>query len=734
VTSLATWCFRHRKIVLLAWLVGLLALIGATGTFGTAYNDKFTLPGTESSRALDLLTATGSSESGESITIVWTAKSGSVNDAAVKDKISSMLTTVADSPHVAKVTSAYDTDGASQVSENGKIAYATVNFDALYPTLTLDDVKTVLNTAEDARSSAVEIEMGGNIVQQINQQPGNSTEFIGILAAGVVLFIAFGSLFAMALPLIVALVAIGAGLLTIGLVSHGLTLATFAPTLAALIGLGVGIDYALFIVTRHRTGLKSGMSVEDSVVRSLNTSGRAVLFAGATVIIALLGLLVLRVSFLSGMGIGAGIAVFFTVLAAVTLLPAMLGFLGPKVLSRRERRALVADGPVHEGTTGVWRRWAETVQRRPKMLVGIALVILAVLITPFFSLRLGSSDAGNDPASSTTRKAYDLLADGFGPGFNGPLLLVAQVKTDVDRTAVSNLVDTLEKTKGVAAVVFAPPAADATLEIVQVFPTTSPQDAATSKLITRLRENVIPPALKGTTATIYVGGLTAIFDDFADVLTGKLPLFIGVIVLLGFLLLLLAFRSLMVPLIGAIMNLLGAAAAFGVVVAFFQWGWGSDPLGLGGSGPVEAFLPVIMLSLLFGLSMDYQVFLVSRMHEEWVHTKDNARSVLIGQAATGRVISAAATIMILVFVSFVFGGQRIIAEFGIGLASAVLIDAFVIRTVLVPALMNLLGKANWYLPAWLDKAMPHVSVEPADEANHPSDFDDDAPEKELQPA
>jgi RND superfamily putative drug exporter len=719
VTSLATWCFRHRLIVVFSWIAVLVGLAVATGAFGTAYNDKFTLPGTESTRALDLLTESLPAQAGESATIVWTVSSGSVTDSAVEDRVNAMLGKVAKSPHVASVTSAYDADGGAQVSQDGTIAYATVNFDALYPTLTLADVRTVLNTAEAARGDGVKIELGGNIVQQVNQKQGSGTEFIGIIAAGIVLFIAFGSLFAMVLPLIVALVAIGAGLLTIGLVSHFLTLATFAPTLAALIGLGVGIDYALFIVTRHRAGLKSGMSVEESVVRSLNTSGRAVLFAGATVCIALLGLLVLRVSFLSGMGIGAAIAVFFTVLAAVTLLPAMLGFLGPKVLSRRERRAVAANGPVHEGTTGMWRTWAETVQRRPKLLSVAAVAVLAVLIIPFFALRLGSSDAGNDPASSTTRKAYDLLAKGFGPGFNGPLQLVAEVKTDKDRAAVADLLTTLKTTKGIAAAAQLPSKADAPIEVIFVYPTTAPQAAATSELISRLRHDVVPAAVKGTTATIYVGGLTAIFDDFADVLTGKLPLFIGVIVLLGFLLLLLAFRSLMVPLIGAVMNLLGAAAAFGVVVAFFQWGWGAEPLGLGGSGPVEAFLPVIMLSLLFGLSMDYQVFLVSRMHEEWVHTKDNARSVVVGQAATGRVITAAATIMILVFVSFVFGGQRVIAEFGIGLASAVLIDAFVIRTVLVPALMNVLGTANWYLPAWLDRILPQVSVEPPDEAVPP---------------
>jgi putative drug exporter of the RND superfamily len=733
VTSLASWCFRHRRIVLLSWLVALVGLGALTSTVGSAYNDSFTLPGTESTKALNLLQHAFPAQAGESDTIVWHTATGSVNDPAVRARVTAMLTQVQHAPGVGHVASAYAAGGSAQISKDAKTAYASVDFTQQLPSLSLTKVRHVVALAEAARGGGVEVELGGSAVQQLNQASTSSTELIGIVAAAIVLFIAFGSLLAMILPLLVAIVALGTGLLAIGMLSHLITIGTIAPTLAALIGLGVGIDYALFIVTRHRAGLRAGLNVHESVVRALNTSGRAVLFAGATVCIALLGLLLLGVSFLNGMGIGSAIAVFFTVVAAVTLLPALLGFFGMRVLSRRERRSLAATGPVEEGTTGFWRRWAEFVERRPGILSAAAVVVLAVLIIPFFSLRLGNSDSGNDPSSTTTRKAYDLLAQGFGPGFNGPLQLVAEVKTPADRAAIAQLATSLRSQPGVAAAAALPAAANATTEIISVVPTTAPQDARTSQLINRLRGHVIPAAVKGTTAVVYVGGVTAIFDDFAGVLTGKLPLFIGVIVLLGFLLLLLAFRSLLVPAIGAVMNLLGAAASFGVVVAFFQWGWGSDELGLGKSGPVEAFLPVIMLSLLFGLSMDYQVFLVSRMHEEWVHTGDNTRSVVTGQAATGRVITAAATIMICVFVSFVFGGQRVIAEFGIGLASAVLIDAFVIRTVLVPALMHLLGEANWYLPRWLDRAMPQLSVEPADEsARTRTDASGAGPTTELQ--
>ncbi|MET8170492.1 MMPL family transporter [Streptomyces sp. NPDC005329] len=340
---------------------------------------------------------------------------------------------------------------------------------------------------------------------------------------------------------------------------------------------------------------------------------------------------------------------------------------------------------------------------------------MAALSIPVFSLRLGSSDAGNDPSSSTTRKAYDLLADGFGPGFNGPLQLVAQAPTVADKAALANLSTWLKNVDGVASVAALPMQSGSTVGIVQVVPTTSPQAKQTSDLIDHLRNDVIPAAEKGTTLKVYVGGQTAIFDDFASVLTSKLPEFIAVIVVLGGLLLMLAFRSLLIPATGAVMNLLAAGASFGILIAMFQWGWGSEALGLGKAGPVDAFIPVIMISILFGLSMDYQVFLVSRMHEEWLHTKDNARAVRVGQVETARVITAAAAIMVCVFLAFVFGGQRVIAEFGIGLAAAVALDAFILRTILVPAAMHAFGKANWWLPAWLERTMPHLSVEPPDE-------------------
>jgi RND superfamily putative drug exporter len=437
-----------------------------------------------------------------------------------------------------------------------------------------------------------------------------------------------------------------------------------------------------------------------------------VLFAGVTVCAALLGLLIVRIPLLDGLAYSSVVAVGLTMVAAVTLLPAMLGFMGMRVLSRRERRHFDRKGPRFEHATGFWARFGGWVSRRPAIVAVAAGILMLVLTAPFLSLRLGLSDAGNDPASSSTRRAYDMLADGFGPGSNGPLLLVAEKSSAADEAALTRLTLTLEDVPGVAEVIPYPSAAGAGTAIVVVVPSTSPQDSRTGELIADLRTRVIPAAERGTGLEVLVGGATAITSDFSSVIMDKLPMFLGIIVAFGFLLLLVAFRSLLIPAISAIMNLLAAGASFGVVVAFFQWGWGSEWLGLGGAGPVEAFLPVLMLAVLFGLSMDYQVFLVSRMHEEWVNTRDNRRAVILGQAATGRVITAAAAIMICVFAAFIFGGQRVVAQFGVGLATAVMLDAFVLRTLLVPALMHIFGRANWHLPAFVDRWLPRLALEP----------------------
>jgi putative drug exporter of the RND superfamily len=498
--------------------------------------------------------------------------------------------------------------------------------------------------------------------------------------------------------------------MSIAPLTHAMSVISLAPFLGALIGLGVGTDYALFIVSRHRLGLQCGLSPEDAAVTAIDTSGRAVLFAGASVCIAILGIFVLGMSFLNGLAVACASTVVFTMLAAVTLLPALLGLFGRRVLSRRQRH-LLASQPTARDASGMWARWARTVERRPAVLAAAAAAVVVLLAAPVLSLRLGSSDQGNDPSSATTRQAYDLLAKGFGPGFNGPLLLVAQTSEPADITALQALQERLLKVADVTSVRVLASAGGT--EVIEVTPGTSPEARATSELISTLRDHVIPAAEEGTTLRVYVGGITATYADFATVVTSKLPWFVLTMVGLSFLLLVVAFRSTLVPMTAAVMNLLAAAASYGVLVAFFQWGWGSDALGLGKAGPVEAFLPPLTLAILFGLSMDYQVFLVSRMYEEWTRGGDSRQAVHTGQTQTARVITASATIMICVFLAFSFTGQRAIAEFGIGLAVAVGLDAFVLRTSLVPAAMYLFGDANWWLPRWLDRRLPHLAIEPS---------------------
>ena len=661
--------------------------------------------------ALTLLQKAFPGHAGNQDTIVWRAGGpGGVRAPAVRAKISALLGKVARAPAVTAVVSPYSARGAAQVSRSGQIAYATVVFDAPQASLPVPDVTGVAHLAEAARAPGVQVDIGGPAVENALRPSVGISAGVGVLAAAVVLFIAFGSLLAMLVPLAIAIAALVCGLMTTGLLSNAVTIPSACPTLGILIGLGVGIDYALFIVTRHRNNLKAGMFPRDAAAGALNTSGRAVLFAGTTVCIALLGMLVLRIGYISGLGIAAAITVLFTVAAATTLLPALLGFLGIRVLSRRNAAAWPPPGPRPAAHPGPGHGLAAFIQRHPAPLAVAAAAVMLLLAIPVLSLRLGSSDAANDPASTTTHKAYELLAEGFGPGFNGPLQLVATTGSPAATAAFTRLADTLKTEPGIAAVSAPVPGHGASL--ISVIPTTSPEAKATSTLISTLRDSVIPAAEHGTSLRVYVGGVTAVNGDFATVITPKLLIFIGVILVLGFLLLMLAFRSLLIPAVAAVMNLLAAAASFGVLVAVFQYGWGLRLLNLGQPGPVESFLPVLMLAVLFGLSMDYEVFLVSRIREEWAHTGDNHQAVRTGQATTGRVIIAAATIMILVFSAFILSGQQVIGEIGIGLAAAVLLDAFLLRTLLVPALMHLSGRANWWLPGWLDRTLPHLSIEP----------------------
>ncbi|WP_371635562.1 MMPL family transporter [Streptomyces zaomyceticus] len=713
MAAIARWCIKHRLVAVLLWLVALGGVGTAAVVAGSAYSNDYEVPGTESGRATALLERGFHGLGGDSDTIVWHTDKGSVRADAVEQRMTAMLGKVADLPGVAAVTSPYG-DTRGQVSEDGHTAYATVTFREQADDIPEAQARAVVDTAKAAANDAegLQVELGGSAVALTEAPGGHIAEVVGVAVAAVVLFLAFGSLAASALPIATALVSVGIAYSGIVLLGHLMTVADFAPMLGMLVGLGVGIDYALFIVTRHRRGLKRGLSVAEAAETAVATTGRAVVFAGATVCIALLGMLILRLSFLNGVAIAASLTVVLTVAASVTLLPALLSFIGMRALSRRERRALAEHGPQPELPTGFAARWSAFVERHPKLLGLVAAVVMGVLALPTLSLHLGTSDQGNGPATATTRKAYDLIADGFGPGTNGPLTLVAGLDGADDRVALDALPAALSATKGVASVSPVTYNGSGDTAVLTVVPDSSPQSKATSELVDRLRADVLPEAEAGSSLQVHVGGVTASYDDFAEIIIGKLPLFVGVVIALGCLLLLLAFRSIGIPLKAAAMNVAAVAGAFGVVVAIFQWGWGSELLGLGSAGPIEPFLPVIMVSVLFGLSMDYQVFLVSRMYEEWLETGDNRRAVRVGLAETSRVINSAAVIMIAVFLAFVLSGDRVIAMFGIALAAAVALDAFVLRTLLVPALMHMLGGANWWLPKWLDRLLPRISIEP----------------------
>ena len=717
MSAIARWCFRHRLVVIAAWVVVLTGLAALSQAVKSNYDNSFSLPGTGSAMAQQLLAKAVPAQAGDSDMIVWQVSTGTVRDRAVVARMTGALHRIATMPEVAAVVSPYGPHGARQISRDSRIAYATVNFTRQADSLANADITRVIDTAEAARAPWLNVQLDGAAIGNAEQPPLGFSSMVGLLAAAVVLFIAFGSLLAMLLPIVTAIAGVTSGLMAIAPLTHAMSVVTFAPILGALIGLGVGTDYALFIVTRHRHGLQSGLAPEDAAITAIDTSGRAVLFAGGTVCIAILGILVVGLSFLNGLAVACVLTVVFTVLAAVTLLPALLGVFGWRVLSRRQRRRLANPGAAQDAS-GMWARWAGTVERRPGLLAAAAAAVMVVLAIPVLSLRLGSSDQGNDRSSATTRQAYDLLAKGFGPGFNGQLLLVAQTSSPTDAATLRTLQDRLPHVADVTSV-RALAAAHGT-EVIQVTPSTSPEAQATSRLITTLRDHVIPAAEQGTTLRVYVGGITATFADFAAVITGKLPWFILAIVGLSFLLLVVAFRSLLIPATAAVMNLLAAAASFGALVAFFQWGWGSNALGLGATGPIEAFLPPVTLAILFGLSMDYQVFLVSRINEEWVYGRDSQRAIRVGQTQTARVITAAATIMICVFLAFSFTGQRDIAEFGISLAAAVALDAFILRTVLVPAAMHLFGDANWWLPGWKDRLLPHLVIEPPKDTPTPA--------------
>jgi RND superfamily putative drug exporter len=705
---LARLCYRRRWRVLGAWVVLLAGLYVLNSSVGGKFLDDFDLPGSESQEAVDLLEEHGfDTRAGATGQVVF--KADDVNDPTVQGDMEALFGEIAEITAPSQVVSPYSPEGAHQISRDGTIAYAEVNLadrdsDELY------DIGTEAREAvADADVPGTQVELGGDIAFE---QPEFSSEAIGFVAALIILLIAFGSLLAAGLPLITAIFGIVTGIAIVGLVVNVIGMPSFSNQAVAMIGIGVGIDYALFIVTRYREGLADGMTPECATMRALDTAGRAVLFAGSTVIIAILGLFTIGLDMIRGLAVGISIGVLMTMLASLTLLPAILGFVGTNIDKfglphrRRAERA---------GRQSVWYRWSRVIQRRPWPALLASTAVLLVLTIPLFGLRLGFGDAGNQPTDQTVRRAYDLMSEGFGPGANGLLLLAAETpggQSDLD--ALQGLSRDLNETEGVVFATEPIPNESGDAAIIQVQPTTSPQDRETAHLVNRLRDDVVPEAVAGSSADVKVGGATAAVVDFSRYTADRLPWFIAAVLVLSFLLLMVVFRSLLVPLKAVIMNLLSVGAAYGILVAVFQWGWGDSLLGVGREGPIEAWIPMMLFAVIFGLSMDYEVFLLSRIREEYDRTHDNGTAVANGLAVTARVITAAAAIMFCVFMSFVLGDDRSLKMFGFGLAMAVLIDATIVRLVLVPSTLELLGDRNWWLPRWLDRILPvvHVEAEP----------------------
>lgn len=769
--SFATWIVNHRKTTVLAWIAIVVATMGAVSALGTDFNEDFKPPKSDSQQAYDMLAKNFPAQSGDSGQIVFRADAG-VADPVVKAKIEDSLKQIEDVKGIGSVVSPFSKAGAAQISSDGKTAFATVTWSDFITQSTIKtQVDPLIKIVQDTRSDGLRAECGGGPCQFASQTESGGAEVVGVVVAMIVLFIMFGTFIAMGMPILTAILAVSSSIAMIGVLSNLINTADFAGFLSVMIGLGVGIDYALFVVTRFRQNMRLGMQPTESVIVAMDTSGRAVLFAGITVMIALLGLFLVGMNFLYGPALAASMTVFFTMIASLTLLPALLATAGTRINDPYFKTLLAsikanASGPGERGVGTAlvgwillplfcvllplsyvfyglviwvpqsilrllripvphrshaalddgehahprWHSWSSFVQRRPWPVALITTALLVVLAIPAFSMNLGVADSGTDPKDFTTRQAYDLLAEGFGAGFNGPMQVV--IASDAGNEKIAAAYKQISADKGVAKAFPPAPSPNGKITVINVFPTTSPQSTHTNELVARMRADLAPINAAGGKA--HVAGVTAIFDDFSSQISEKLPLFIGAVVFLSALLLMMVFRSIAIPIKAVIMNLLGILAAFGVTVAIFQWGWAAEVFGIDKTGPIIAFLPVMVFAIVFGLSMDYEVFLMSRVHEEWEKTHDADVAVVEGVSATGGVITAAAIIMIALFASFaVLSNDLVTKLFGVSLATTIFLDAFVIRSALVPAVMAILGKSAWYMPGWLGKILPRVKVEPA---------------------
>ncbi len=696
---LGGWSYRYRWWALLGWLVLLVGVSAGASAVGAQYRNDYSLPGTQSQQALDVLRAHAPAEAGTRVQIVIADPAG-LADADTRARVQTMLAKVRGLPHVADVRDPYTTPDA--LSRDGTVGYASVTLDRQSTDVPTAAVQKLMDTAQAARGGGLRVELGGESIVGAEKSGGGPAEGVGLLAALVILVLLFGSIMAASLPIVIAIFAVGTAMGLAMLASHLATVADYTVSLMVLVGLGVGIDYALLLFSRYRAELLAGTTRAEAVDRAVDAAGRTVLFAGSTVIVALLGLVALGQGSLQGVAVGVALTVLATMAAALTLLPALLAVMGRRIERAVRRRA---ERSHHDGSR--WARWSTLVQRNPWPAVALAIVALLALSAPVLGMRLGIADAGNNAASRTSRQAYDLLAKGFGPGFNGPLIVVVDGGGTPAGQAAQRA---LAGTPGIKAVSPPIPSSDGAVTTLIAYPDTKPQAAQTQKLVDRLRDDVLPPLHRATGARFLVGGTTAATVDFSASIAARLPLFVIVVVGLSALLLMLVFRSLVIPVKAAVLNLLSVAASLGAITLVFQHGVLGGPLGVQ-AGPIEAFVPVMIFAIAFGLSMDYEIFLLSRMHEHWERHRDAPAAIREGMATTGRIVTAAAAIMVVVFASFLLDPGRMLKQFGFGLAVAVLVDAVVIRCLLVPALMQLFGRGAWWLPAAVARRLPRIALE-----------------------
>jgi RND superfamily putative drug exporter len=712
--AVARTCVRRRHLVLAVWLVVAVALVAISHQVGDNTSDNQSQPGTDSQRATDTLDRSFPDQANGSSPIVLHVSRGKLTDSKYANAVDQAAKEVAKAPYVASVVNPLTSAGASGLSKDQATGYLSVTLTENPGALSVDDAQAIIDAAQrPAQSAGIEVETGGQLGQKVSKPATESSELIGILAAMVILTFAFGTVVAMILPIFNAIVGLASTLSIVYILSHAMTVSTVAPTLATMIGLGVGIDYALFIVTRHLRGLREGLELDESIARAVATSGGAVTFAGGTVTIALLSLAVAGIPLVTTMGLMAAIAVVVAVLAAITLLSATLAIAGPHINSLRVR----GRHPQASAGPGLLARFAHDVTTRPILAGLAALVILLPLSIPLLSLTLGQKDIGALSSTTTARRAYDQISKNFGPGVNGPLIVAVSLASPAGGTGDPRL-QTLEQdvanTAGITAVTPISVNKAGTTAFFNAVPKTAPSDQATADLVNTLRSDVIPRAETGNDLTAYVGGTTANNVDLATKISSKLPLQIAVVILLSFMLLTLAFRTVVIPVQAAVMNVLSIGAAYGVLTAIFQYGWLHGWIGLDASVPVVSYVPLFMFAILFGLSMDYEVFLVSQIEEHVREGEANKEAVTNGLINSAGVITAAATIMVFVFGSFVLNGDPTVKQFGVGLAIAVILDATVVRCLLVPALMVKMGAVNWYMPRWLDRLLPRINIEGAE--------------------